>query len=816
MLSSSTTVQHDETERLKSLLQYEILDTLPDPAFDEIARMAASICQAPYAFIGFLDWSRVWFKSTVGFSARQIRRNGSPCQFLLLDAKPLLISDALADHRFASSGIVLDTGIKCRSYAAAPLFSASGMILGTIAVCSLEANAFSRSNLESLQVLARQIVTRLELYATGHTQENVVRSRQRSEQALTVERNFVAAVLNTISALVLVFDTAGRIVRFNRACETISGYTFADLAGRAFPEELFPPGERETAIRIFEQVRTGGTTESYEIDWRTKSGRMRRIAWTATSLVNAQDEVGFVIMTGADVTEHREAETALRTSEERYRQLVESSLGFICTHDLNGILLSINSHAAVTLGYAVEELVGTPLREYIDSDHLAEYDAYFEALKESPDQDQQGRFYLRGKSGQLCIVAYRNKLLQFPGAEPVVLSHGIDITEQTQAEEELNALTRRHESILDSVGDGIWGMDMEGRLTFINRSGAEMLGYSPQDLLGQDMHALVHHSHADGTPYPAEESPIFSSVKLETPLHIDDDVFWRKDGKALPVEYVACPLVENGHVDGIVVAFADVTERRRLDRMKDEFIATVSHELRTPLTSLRAALGLVASGALEKRPEKVRPMLDIALANCDRLVRLVNDIVDFERIGSGSLPLHKAEWNAIDLLRRAMDPERATAARAGLTFRIDAQPVDVWADGDRILQVLGNLIRNAIKFSEKGGEIRLAARASSDKEVAFEVQDQGAGIPAEKLDLIFERFQQADASDSRLQGGTGLGLALCRGIINQHGGRIWAKSAPGSGSTFYFTVEQYVPGDEASDEVEPESSAEASNEASQS
>jgi two-component system sensor histidine kinase VicK len=338
------------------------------------------------------------------------------------------------------------------------------------------------------------------------------------------------------------------------------------------------------------------------------------------------------------------------------------------------------------------------------------------------------------------------------------------------------------------------------------------LGYSPQELLGQDMHALIHHSHADGTPYPAEESPILSSVKMETPLHVDDDVFWRKDGKSLPVEYVACPLVQNGHVDGIVVAFADVTERRRLDRMKDEFIATVSHELRTPLTSLRAALGLVASGALEKRPEKVRPMLDIALANCDRLVRLVNDIVDFERIGSGNLPLHKAEWNAIDLLRRAMDPERSTATRAGLTFRIDAQPVDVWADGDRILQVLGNLIRNAIKFSEKGGEIRLAARASSDKEVTFEVQDQGAGIPPEKLDLIFERFQQADASDSRLQGGTGLGLALCRGIVNQHGGRIWAKSDPGSGSTFYFTVEQYVPAEEA----ETEENAEAGTEASQS
>jgi two-component system, OmpR family, sensor histidine kinase VicK len=803
MLSSSTTVQHDETERLKCLLQYEILDTLPDPAFDEIARMAASICNAPYAFIGFLDWSRVWFKSTVGFSARQIRRNGSPCQFLLLEGKPLIISDALADQRFASSGIVLDDGIRCRSYAAAPLLSASGMILGTVAVCSKEANAFSRSNLENLQVLARQIVTRMELYATGQTQENVVRSRQRSEQALTVERNFVAAVLNTISALVLVFDIAGRIVRFNRACETISGYTFADLAGRAFPEELFPPGERETAIRIFEEVRTGNTTESYEINWRTKSGGTRRIAWTATSLTNASDEVSFVIMTGADVTEQREAETALRSSEERYRQLVESSLGFIWSHDLNGVLLSINSHAAAALGYEPEELVGTPLRDYIDTDHQADYDAYSEMVKQDPDQDHQGRFYLRGKTGQLCIVAYRSKLLQVTGADPFVLSHGIDITEQTKAEEELNALTQQHQSILDSVGDGIWGMNMDGKLTFINRSAAQMLGYSAQELLGKEMHALIHHSRADGTPYPVEECPIMGSAKRETPLHIDDDVFWRKDGRLLPVEYVACPLVANGHVDGIVVAFADVTERRRLDRMKDEFIATVSHELRTPLTSLRAALGLVASGALEKRPEKIPQMLDIALGNCDRLVRLVNDIVDFERIGSGSLPLHKAEWNAIDLLRRAMDPERSTAARAGLTFRIDAQPVDVWVDGDRILQVLGNLIRNAIKFSEKGGEIRLAARATGEKEVTFEVQDQGAGIPPEKLDLIFERFQQADASDSRLRGGTGLGLALCRGIVNQHGGRIWVTSNPGSGSTFYFTTEEYVP------EAEVEAATEA-------
>ena len=796
MLSSSASVQYGETERLKSLLQYDILDTLPDPAFEEIARLASTICKAQYAFIGFLDWSRVWFKSTVGFAGRQIRRNGSPCQFLLQEGKPLLIADASADPRFASTGIVLDNLVECRSYAGAPLVSPSGAILGSVAVCSREAHAFGRTDLENLQMLARQVVTRLELYAVGRVQENALRLRQRTDQALSAERNFVAAVLNTVGALVLVFDTDGRIVRFNRACESISGYTFADLAGRAFPEELFPDQERVVAIHHFGQVRSGEANQSFEINWHTKAGGMRRIAWTATALTNSQNEVGFVIMSGVDVTEQRLAETALRTSEDRYRQLVESSLGLIFTHDLNGILLSVNSHASSLLGHTPEELIGTPLRDYIEPNHLAEYETYLAGLQQEPPRDHEGRFYLRGTAGRLSIVGYRNKLIQNEGAQSIVLCHGLDITGQTRAEEELNALSRQHQSILDSVGDGIWGMDLKGRLTFVNRSAANLLGYAPHELQGQDMHTLIHHSRADGTPYPPEERPIFGSLQGDTPLQVDNDVFWRKDGQAIPVEYVACPLVENGRVDGIVVAFSDVTERRRLDRMKDEFISTVSHELRTPLTSLRAALGLVTSGALDKRPEKIPQMLEIAISNCDRLVRLVNDIVDFERLGNRTLPIHQSEWNAIDLLRRAIDQERNSASQSGLTFRLDVQPVDVWVDGDRILQVLGNLIRNAIKFSAKGGEIRLGARTTGEKEVTFEVEDQGQGIASEKLEMIFDRFQQADASDSRVQGGTGLGLALCRKIVNQHNGRIWAKSNPGYGSTFYFTVEKFAPKNE--------------------
>ena len=786
MSTSATVLQQDEAERVKALLRYEILDTLADPAFDEVARLAASICVAPHAFIGFVDWSRVWFKSRIGFAGRQIPRSASACQFVVLDARPMLIGDTAEDHRFPAGGFALTDDILWRSYAAAPLIAPSGAVIGTLAIGSAEPHAFGRGCLETLQVLARQVMTRLELYAKNNEQERVLRSRQRIERALTIERNFVSAILDTISALVLVLDTSGRIVRFNRASETLSGYSSTDLIGRAFPEELFPPEERERAILMFERARSGKLGESREIGWRSKEGRLKSISWTTTSLTNERGEVSFIILTGVDVTGQREAEDALRTSETRYRQLVDSSLGMVCTHDLDGTLLSINPLAADSLGYRPEDMVGSRLRNYIEEAHLADHDEYLKEIQRN--HEHQGLFYLNRKDGGIAIIASRNKLLQLPGASPFVLSHGIDITEQTQAQEELHALMLQQESILESVGDGIWGMDNDGRLTFVNRSAANMLGYSPEEMLGKDVHQLIHHSYRDGSPYPAEQCPIHAGLTGEARVHINNEVFWRSDGTFFPVEYAACPLVLGGKVKGTVVAFQDVTDRRRLERMKDEFISTVSHELRTPLTSLRAALGLIAGGALENRPDKVPQMLDIALSNADRLVRLVNDIVDFERIGTRTLALSRASWNTINLLQRAMEKEAASAERAGLTFRLDVQSAEVWADGERILQTLGHLIQNAIKFSERGGEIRLGASMTTQTEVTFEVEDHGCGIPPENLEIIFEPFRQSDSSDSRSTGGTGLGLAICRSIIEEHGGRIWARSVVGEGSTFYFTV----------------------------
>jgi len=181
-------------------------------------------------------------------------------------------------------------------------------------------------------------------------------------------------------------------------------------------------------------------------------------------------------------------------------------------------------------------------------------------------------------------------------------------------------------------------------------------------------------------------------------------------------------------------------------------------------------------------------MLEIAIGNTDRLVSLVNDILELERIGSGKAELHDTMSSADDLMRRAAGLLTGTASKAGIEFEFASDGVNVWADPDRILQTLTNLLSNAIKFSPKGGTVHLKAKAIGSDEALIEVRDCGRGIPSDKIESIFERFHQVDASDSRAMGGTGLGLAICRSIIAQHGGRIWAESTVGRGSSFFFTL----------------------------
>ena len=780
---------------------FDAMDRNADPALDELTEFTAVLSGADYAYMGWLDFSRLWYKSRFGFTASDHLRSATACQYIVEDGKPLIIHDASTDRRFPPTGIEVPGGKPCRSYAGLPLRAANQKIVGTLAILSRRPNQFSQEHLTLLEVVGRQVMTRIELYNRIRAQEQALRARQRMERALAMERCFVAATLDSIPALVVVLDTAGRVIRFNQPCAQITGLDPTATTGRAFVEALLEPDDRHWAAGKVREAAAGQVSGPHETPWHVHypnnekpdggdagiSGEtMRRVSWTLRPLKGPNGEIQYLIVSGQDVTDQREAEQALLSSENRYREVVESSLGFVFTCTMEGRLTSLNAFTAETLGYRIEDLTGRPVAELLDSTGIARFQDCLRTLK---TQDQwQGALPVRRSDGIYRRIAFRGRRMQLHGERPFILVHGIDVTEQHEAEEALHIATRQRELILESVGDGIYGIDLEGRLTFINEAGARMLGYSPDDLTGREIHDVIHHSHSDGTPYSRVTSPILQGMRRREAMRMRDEVFWRHDGSKIPVEYTANPLIEDGQLAGMVVAFQDVSERRRLDRMKDEFISTVSHELRTPLTSLRASLGLISSGALDKRPEKQRQMIEMAIGNCDRLVRLVNDILDFEKMESGRLALNRVAVEAIDLLRRAADVAHAAASEVHISFQVQAGRALVYADTERTMQVLNELVSNAIKFSPPKTVIRLGTQPAADGEVCFVVEDQGRGIPPEKLEHIFDRFQQGDASDSRALGGTGLGLALCRSIVEQLGGRIWAESTLGKGSRFLFTL----------------------------
>ncbi|MGB8096634.1 MAG: PAS domain S-box protein, partial [Terracidiphilus sp.] len=708
------------------------------------------------------------------------------CQFVIGGGKPLLVRDAAEDGRFSPAGIEVPGGQRCRSYAGVPLISERQQVVGTLSVLARAPDQFRPEHLTLLEVLGRQVMTRLELYSRMRSQEQAQRARQRTERALAVERCFVAATLDSIPALVAVLDTAGRVVRFNESCAQLTGLSLADSTGRSFVEEVLEAQDGEWAAGTLHAAAAGHVSGPHETAWRIHGGPSRRVSWTIRPLQGPNGEIQYLIISGQDVTEQREAERALFSSEARYREVVEGSLGFVFTCTMEGRLTSLNAFTAETLGYRAEDLMGRSVTEMLDAAGAATFQ---ECLRTLETRDEwQGAIPVRRSDGVYRRIAFRSRRVDLNGERPFVLNHGVDVTEQHEAEGALHMAMRQRELILEAVGDGICGIDLEGRLTFINEAGARALGYQPEQLTGRDVHEVIHHSHADGTPYSRATSPILQGMRRQESVHMRDEVFWRADGSSIPVEYTASPLIEDGRVTGMVVAFQDISERRRLEKMKDEFISTVSHELRTPLTSLRASLGLLSSGTLEKRPEKQRQMVEMAIVNCDRLVRLVNDILDFDKVEKGRLPLRRVPVEAVELLRRAADIAQMAASNARLRLRIEAVPALVTADEDRVLQVLNELVSNAIKFSPPETLIRLSAQPTGENEVCFGVEDQGQGIAPEKLEHIFNRFQQGDASDSRALGGTGLGLALCRSIVEQHGGRIWAESTPGSGSRFLFTL----------------------------
>lgn len=380
------------------------------------------------------------------------------------------------------------------------------------------------------------------------------------------------------------------------------------------------------------------------------------------------------------------------------------------------------------------------------------------------------------------------------------------LLEQTRLQAEaVAAAEERSRLILASVDEGICGLDNDGLMAFVNAAGAKMLGYTPEELVGDAMHARVHYAHADGRPLPHEECRMYQTARDGQPRVAADEVLWRKDGTSFPVEYSTMPIINAGATVGSVVVFRDITQRLEAEaelraakeaaeaatKAKSDFLANMSHEIRTPMNAI---LGMTHLALKTELTPKQADYLGKVRSAAQSLLGIINDILDFSKIEAGKLDVEQTDFELEKVLENLSTIVGQKAHDKNIEFLIAAQAdihQNLVGDPLRLGQILINLVNNAIKFTTHGEVVVTVAadEETSDRvKLKFAVRDTGIGMTPEQSARLFQAFTQADTSITRKYGGTGLGLSISKRLVEMMNGEIWVESAAGVGSTFYFTA----------------------------
>ena len=384
------------------------------------------------------------------------------------------------------------------------------------------------------------------------------------------------------------------------------------------------------------------------------------------------------------------------------------------------------------------------------------------------------------------------------------------VTERTaelrKKQKQLVEAEERSRLLLDSAGEGIFGVDVRGKLAFINPAASRLLGYAPDELIGKGVHDKIHYAHENGSVYHSEDCPMYRSYTEGTSHHIADEVLWCKDGTSLPVAYTSMPIHKDGQLVGAVVTFMDISERKRMEqeilsakekaedatRAKSDFLANMSHEIRTPMN---AVIGLSHLALKTSLSPKQKDYLNKIQTSANSLLGIINDILDFSKIEAGKLDIEEVDFNLEDVLENLGNLVTVKAKEKEeleVLFDTDADvPRFLVGDPLRLGQVLLNLAGNAVKFTQEGEIVIKTTVKSKDYDrlkLQFTVSDTGIGLTEKQVSKLFHSFSQADTSTTRQYGGTGLGLTISKRLVEMMGGEIWVESEEGRGSQFHFTI----------------------------
>ena len=780
----------NESDRLAALRELGILDTPREERFDRITRTAQRVFGVPIAMIGLSDVNRHWYKSCQGIEATEVPRDLTFCAHALTMTKPLIIQDALTDPRFIANPFVTEAPY-VRFYAGQQLRSPEGLVYGTLCVIDTVPHTFSEEDSQTLADL-------------GHWAENELTAELLS-QALSGRRaseDRLQAIMDNVGDGLIVFDEAGQIESLNPAAEAMFGWPLEalrqhvlwTLIPQTYPGEplrglLRPPSDD------FGDRRNGaGRNAGFR---REREGLRRDGARFPTELtVSAMHTVDGLryIASVRDISERRAIESALRFSERRLRAVIGNLPVVLFSIDRDGTFTFSEGQGLVPLGIRENDSVGRSI---------------FEVYRNIPPLLAAVRRTLTGAQETVLIEiaghsfqAQLAPLLDDHGAVIGAIGLSTDVSDRVReaarlrdaladADAQYRAAERARgeaRAVLDAAGEGMVLVAPDRQILTVNRHFATLFGLDPDMVVGNSFDAfipiverafvdpeafrhLVQGSASDSerqfTAIVAQRWPEVRELQLfTTPVRSEGEQFL-----------------------GRLYVLRDVTHEREVDRMKSEFISLVSHELRTPLTSIKGFVDLLLDGEAGEIGEEQREFLDIVGHNADRLVALINDLLDVSRIEAGKIELDRVSLDLGRIIRGVANAFRPQIEAKGQTLALDlaSELPTISGDTERITQIVTNLLSNAHKYTPRGGTLAIAAARAGDT-IRVSVRDSGIGLAPEDQAKIFTKFFRARNRTTQEVPGTGLGLAITRALVELHGGAMDVESVAGRGSTFSFSL----------------------------
>jgi len=689
--------------------------------------------------------------------------------------KTLRVTDTRKEPSFVDRRTFSGTEKLQLSELAAPVLL-DNTVVGVLNVESSEPNAFTDEDQELLETLATHVASALGRLRQVDTLEELVEERTRE---LKESEEKYRLLVDNMTDIVFAIDLKGNITFCSQAGEKMTGYSVRRLLSMNMKEVITQEHLAEIQERLQARIRGEKYLAPHQFELTRADGKRLPVEMSTSPLLKEGHLVGIQGIV-RDITVRKRAEEDLRESEAKFRRIYNASLDAIYTTSIDGEILDMNPAGVAMFGFdSLDELKKVNIESlYVNLDDRKRL---IELAGKGHVRDFRVQFKRKDGTVIDCIInSYplsdkRGRIVGLQGAI-------IDISEHQQFQKKLEESEERFRGIAERSFDMIAMLDMEGRISYASPAVTWVTGYTPEEMRGQHFQ-----NYLPKDVIPKEIQAFVEIAKGGVSRAVQLRIV-RKNGSLAQAEVNASPIMSDGKITGVQAIIRDVTERHAIERMRDRFISTVTHELRTPLVSMKGYVDLALSAGPGQMSKEVESRLQVAKRNTDRLLSLVNDLLDVQRMQAERLRLEIQPTDFNKVVDSCMAEIQPFLEEKKLSLRLEVPEGELRIEGDqaRLSQVLMNLLSNAIKFSPEGSEVTLHVEEENES-IKVQVSDRGIGIRKEDLERVFEPFAAIEKPD--YVKGTGLGLSITKGLVEAHGGRIWAESeGEGKGATFSFTI----------------------------